>query len=100
MQLQTGRVKLLSLLRAHRIRSYLVLAGRFFVIVIEGWGLFFMYDVVIILSISNWVWFIWAISLAFGWLVLVFGDFLGDIVRHGDVIVPFIGVPIQVNSTV
>ena len=72
----------------------------FLVIVIEGWGLFFVYDVVIILSISDLIWFIWAILLAFGWPVYVFGEFLGDIVRHGDVNVPFIIFLIQGNFTV
>ena len=59
-----------------------------------------MYDVVRILSISDWIWFIWAILLAFGWLVSVFGEFLGNIVRHGYVNIPFIIVPIQGNFTV
>ena len=71
----------------------------FIVIFIEVWGLFFVYDVVRIFPYLIGFWFIWAILLAFVWLVSVFGEFLGDIVRHGYVNVPFIVVPIQGNST-
>ena len=49
---------------------------------------------------SDWIFFIWAILLAFAGLVSVFGEFLGNIVRNGDVNVTFIVVPIQGNPTV
>ena len=59
-----------------------------------------MYNVVRIFSISDRIWFIWAMLLAFSGLVSLFSEFLGDVVMHGDFNVPFILVPIQVNPTV
>ena len=53
-----------------------------------------------ILAVYDWIWFIWAVLEAIGGLVIVFGEFFPDVVRHGDVDIAVSIVPFQVNSTV
>ena len=42
----------------------------------------------------------WVVLEAVGEFVFVFGQFLPDIVRHGDVNIPLYVVPFQLRSTI